>query len=454
MATPILMPKLSFVVTQGTIIEWLKEPGETVTKGEFLLTVESEKAIVDVEAPGNGILGAQLAPPGTTVPVTAVIGYLLEPGEESPQLVLDQTGPESAESTLRLEQPAAAAGPALKERIKASPSAKRLATEHGIDLASIEGSGPDGRILQEDVEAYMQRQTEQKEAGSNRLQVSPVARRVADRLGVDLRGIEGTGPRGRITKQDVEQAAQPTPEKPSVSSPPLSPGLTVEAVELTAIQRVAAERMAQSFRTAPHFYLNVEMDMSRVVEMRTMLLPGIEAKHGVRLSYTDILVYAVGRALRAHPDLNASFEGDALARYKEINPCLAVDTPQGLTVPVFYGADHLSLSQIALRRAEVVQKAQNNRLGGDDLKDGTFTLSNLGMFGIDVFQAIINPPQAAILAVGSIARRPVVVGDALEIRPTMWLTLSVDHRAADGATAARFLQELTGYLKNPYQMLV
>lgn len=452
MATPILMPKLSFVVTQGTIIEWLKEPGEAVTKGEPLLTVESEKAIVDVEAPGNGFLGPELAPPGTTVPVTTIIGYILESGEESPQLVLDQPGTEPATSISRPEPPVAVIEPVSKERIKASPSAKRLATEHGIDLASVEGSGPDGRILQVDVEAYVQRQAEQKEVESDRLQVSPVARRIAIQLGVDLRGIEGTGPRGRITKQDVEQAAQPTPGTPSIA-PSLLPGLTVEAVDLTPTQRVAADRMAQSFRTAPHFYLNVQMDMSRAVEMRASLVPGIEAKHGVRLSYTDILVYAVGRALKAHPDLNASFEGDTLARYKEINPCLAVDTPHGLTVPVFYGADQLSLSQIALRRATVVQKAQDSRLGGDDLRDGTFTISNLGMFGIDVFQAIINPPQAAILAVGSIANRPVVVDDALEIRPTMWLTLSVDHRAADGATAARFLQELTGYLENPYQML-
>lgn len=453
MAIPILMPKLSFVVTQGTIIEWLKEPGDTVERGEFLVTVESEKATIDVEASGNGILGPELAPPGTTVPVTTIIGYILEPGEESPTLALDQPGEDPAESPSSPEQPEPAAEPVKKERIKASPSAKRLAAEEGIDLASVEGSGPEGRILQEDVEAYVHRQAEQKEIEAERLQVSPVARRIAGQLGVDLQGIEGTGPRGRITKQDVEQAAQATPEKPPVS-PPLSSGLTIEAVKLSTIQRVAADRMAQSFRTAPHFYLNVQMDMSRAAEMRASLVPGIEAKYGVRLSYTDILVYAVGRALKAHPDLNASFEGDILARYKEINPCLAVDTPHGLTVPVFYGADQLSLSQIALRRATVVQKAQDNRLGGDDLRDGTFTISNLGMFGIDVFQAIINPPQAAILAVGSIAKRPVVVDDALEIRPTMWLTLSVDHRAADGATAARFLQELTGYLENPYQMLV
>lgn len=457
MAIPILMPKLSFVVTQGTIIEWLKEPGDSIAKGEALLTVESEKAVVDVEAPGSGILGPELAPPGTTVPVTTIIGYILQAGEKAPRLEIEgaasgtgQTGGEPSEGGTERE-----AEPVPGERVKASPSAKRLAREFGIDLALIDGTGPGGRIVQEDVEAHVSRQAEAQQSQEDRVRVSPVARRIAGELGIDLGRIAGSGPRGRITKEDVERAAVAAEDKASAPEPSLLPaGRTVDTMELSTIQRIAAERMALSFRTAPHFYLSVQVDMSRAVELREALLSSVEAKHGVRLSYTDLLVCAVGRALASHPILNASFAGDKLARYAEINPCLAVDTPQGLTVPVFRRADQLSLAEIALRRATVVEKAQGNRLALEDLSDGTFTISNLGMFGIDLFQAIINPPQAAILAAGRIAKRPVVVDDTLALRPTVWLTLSVDHRVADGATAARFLQTLTGYLEDPYRMLM
>jgi len=227
-----------------------------------------------------------------------------------------------------------------------------------------------------------------------------------------------------------------------------------ESLELTSIQRITAERMSLSFRTAPHFYLSVEVDMSQAVAMRETLLPAVETRTGLRLSFSDILVCAVSRALRQHPALNATFEEERLKMYQEVNIALAVDTPRGLTVPVFHAADRLSLIGITRRRAEVVEKARNNRLIPDDVSGGTFTVSNLGMFGIDVFNAIINPPQAAILAVGRIAKRPLVVDDTLQVRPAMWMTLSVDHRVADGATAARFLQDLVRYLEDPYQTLI
>jgi pyruvate dehydrogenase E2 component (dihydrolipoamide acetyltransferase) len=188
--------------------------------------------------------------------------------------------------------------------------------------------------------------------------------------------------------------------------------------------------------------------------MREAFLPDVEAKTGVRLSFTDILLFAVCRALKLHPALNAMFDNGKLFRYKDINVSLAVDTPRGLTAPVFHQIDQSSLFEITQQRAELVKRAQNNRLTLEDLSGGTFTVSNLGMFGIDVFNAIINPPQAAILAVGRITKRPVVINDALELRSTMWLSLSVDHRVADGAEGARFLQDLVNYLENPYRILV
>ena len=443
------MPKLSFIVTQGTILEWLKKPGDSVAKGELLLVIESEKATIEIESPGTGILGPDLAPLGMIVPVTATIGYILEPGEESPELDLDfgefaeaPTGVGTGhldEETVPTEREKRTTD---TRRVKVSPSARRLAQEHGIDLSEVEGSGPQGRIVKKDVLACVEARARPKKKSPVR--VTPAARRLASALDVDLSKVEGTGPGGRVVIEDIKQASQ-------VAS---ALGLTTEPIEMTSIQRIAAERMALSFHTAPHFYLSVQVDMSQAVAMREALLPTIESRIGIRLSFSDILLCAVARALREHPSLNAAFEEDQLRRYREINVGLAVDTPRGLAVPVFHQADRLSLAEVTRRRAEVVERARNNRLLPDDISGGTFTVSNLGMFGIDVFSAIINPPQAAILAVGQIAKRPLVIGDTLQVRSTMWQTLSVDHRVADGATAARFLQDLVRYLEDPYQMLI
>ncbi|MGC8837194.1 MAG: 2-oxo acid dehydrogenase subunit E2 [Anaerolineae bacterium] len=446
MAIKVLMPKLSFIVTQGTILRWLKAPGEEVRKGEPLLVIESEKATVEVESPGTGILGPELAPPGTTVPVTTVIGYILEPGETPPKLDLNIEGvaPAGAVGSGLSEQrpgPSAPEGPAPLQEVKASPSARRLAQEHGVDLAQVKGTGPGGRIVERDVLAYLEER--EAKAQAEAVRATPAARRLAAEVGVDLRAVEGTGPGGRVSVGDVERAVGAA----------LGLGLPAEPVEQTPIQRVAAERMALSFRTAPHFYLSVEVLVDQAVRLREALLPRVEAETGVRLSFSDILLWAVGRALRAHPALNVAFVEGRLYRFEEVNIALAVDTPRGLTVPVLRGVDKMALAQIALRRAELVEKAREHRLGPEDLSGGTFTISNLGMFGIDVFQAILNPPQAAILAVGRVVQRPVVVGGAVQALPTVWLTLSVDHRAADGATAARFLQEVVQNLENPYRLV-
>jgi pyruvate dehydrogenase E2 component (dihydrolipoamide acetyltransferase) len=427
MTIPILMPKLSFVVTQGTIIEWLKKPGESVTKGEPLLVIETEKATMDVEAPGTGILGSDLAPKGTTVPVTTTIGYLLNEGEVSPKLDIGLGEPVAFEApitsgnkplpeeTIQIDQ--GRAGEA--QRMKVSPLARRMANELGLDLTKIIGSGPDGRILQEDIEAFIKASAQLEEKGQQHHPSAP-----------------------------IPLVLQTTP------SPDTNMGLTGEMQELSNLQRITAERMALSFRTAPHFYLDVQVDISQAVSIREALLPDVAAKTGLRLSFTDILLFAVARVLKIHPALNAMFDNDKLYRYQDINLCLAVDTSRGLTAPVFRQADRLSLSEIARRRVELVERAKNNRLSLDDISDGTFTVSNLGMFGIDVFNAIINPPQAAILAVGRVAKRPIVVNDILEVRSTVWLSLSVDHRAADGAMAARFLMNLVDYLENPYRIFM
>ncbi len=412
MATPILLPKVSFVVTEGKIIEWLKKPGDAVEKGAPLLVIETEKASVEVECPASGFLGLELAPAGTVVPVTTTIGYIVDEGEASPKLdlpsgQLGKTAPAENQPTGSQEKTGEA------QWTKVSPLARRIAKELGVDLIMVKGTGPDGRILQEDVQAY----ADSRAAGQ-----------------------------GQVTSHPKAASSEPAPA--------LATNVSGEVQEVSNLQRVTAERMAASFRTAPHFYLNVEVNMSQSALMRQAYLPEVEAKTGTRLSFTDILVFATSRALKAHPALNASFENEKLLRFQDINICLAIDTPRGLTAPVIRQAERLSMFEIARQRYELVERAQNNRLAPADLAGGTFTISNLGMFGIDSFHAIINPPQAAILAVGEIAKRPIVVNDTLELHPMMWLSLSVDHRVADGAVAARFLQTLTAYLENPYQALM
>jgi pyruvate dehydrogenase E2 component (dihydrolipoamide acetyltransferase) len=418
MAISVLLPKLSFVVTEGTIIEWLKKPGDSVSKGEPLLVIETEKATEDIEAPGTGILGPEIAPKGITVPVTTVIGYLLEKGEISPKLDLPigkSTAPANDQGVADVkEQPQEKLG----EAQKVSPLAKRLAKEHNIDLTKIKGTGPGGRILQEDIQPYI-------------------------------------GTIASSTKQiQAVVSISTSPTSSDIPSPVKDDELHGEFHELSNLQRITAERMALSFRSSPHFYLNVQVDMSQAVIWREAMLQESETQTGSRLSFTDIFIYTVSRVLKIHPAMNAVFENEKLFRYTDINLSMAVDTPRGLTAPVVRQADQLPLFEITRKRAALVERAQNNRLSLDELNGGTFTISNLGMFGIDVFNAIINPSQAAILAIGRITKRPIVINDTLELRPTMWLSLSVDHRAADGAVGARFLQDLVNYLENPYRILM
>ena len=450
MAIPVLLPKLSFVVTEGKIIEWLKKPGDQITKGEPLLIIETEKATEEVEAPGTGILGPDLAPAGISVPVTTTIGYILMKGELPPKLdhtfgkgLQLGTSATSVDGQSAVSEGQDGAGNTVEAQwIKVSPLAKRMAKKNGLDLSKIKGTGPGGRILEEDVQAFIA-----LPASSIKLGTAPVPTIIANPAvpaAVDHVSSQSTGDLSKIS----QTATNELPVTETMA------GLPGQLEELSNLQRITGDRMSHSFQTAPHFYLNVQVDMSQAVVMREALLPEVEGNTGVHLSYTDILLFVVSRTLRIHPALNAMFDKDKLYRYQDINLCLAVDTPRGFTVAVIHGADRCSLFEIAKLRAELVERAQNNRLTHADLNGGTFTISNLGMFGIDVFNAIINPPQAAILAVGRIAKRPIVVKDSLEARSTMWLSLSVDHRVTDGATAALFLQHLVTNLENLYRILV
>jgi len=453
-ATEVYMPQLGLTMTEGTVIKWLKTEGDTVTQGEPVVEIETDKVAAEVEAPAGGVLGPILVSEGSIVPVGGLLSHVLAPGEAPPA-----SAPSAAEAL-----PQAASG-ALPEpgiehlpqsvddndgRVVASPRARRLAHELAIELEHVEASGPGGRIVEADVRWY----ADQVGAKSASL-VSPVASRLAEELEVDLARLEGTGPGGRIVKADVERAAAGA----SLLSP--SPAVSVEAgtIEpLQGIRRVVAERMTQSFTSTPHFYLSAEVDAMSLTQVREQLLPEVEAATGVRLTVTDILVKVCAQALVEFPEVNAAWiedaSGSGRVQLTDVNVGIATALDEGLIVPAICHADQLTLSEIALRRADLIERARAGKLKLEDLERGTFTLSNLGMFGVDQFHAIINPPQSVILAVGRIRERAVARDGVVVVRPTLYLTLSVDHRLLDGVQGARFLERVAQLLEEPYLLMI
>jgi len=398
MPVEVYMPKMSDHMKKGTILKWLVEEGAQVEERQPILEIETDKAVGEVEAPTSGILRGIRAGEGAVVPVGETIAFVAQPGEEVPKLP-----------------------PILAEKeAKAAPTAPVTAP------APAPAAKP-GRVL-----------------------ASPVARRVARELGVDLTRVKGTGPGGRIKEADVRAFAELQKAAPA-------PALIEEEVEwldLSTIRRITGERMALSKQTVPHFVLTMEVDMTEAVRLREKLMDRIVAETGQRLSYTALLVKVVALALKRHPLANAEFADGRIKIHRAINVGVAVGVEEGLVVPVIRAADTKSLADITLELKAFQEKASSLRFTPDDLSGGTFTISNLGMFGVDQFSAIINVPQSAILAVGRIVNKPVGLEDgSIGLRPMMSLTLSVDHRVLDGVTGAKFLAEVKDLLENPYLLL-
>jgi pyruvate dehydrogenase E2 component (dihydrolipoamide acetyltransferase) len=389
MPTEIVMPALGMAQESITLVRWLRAEGETVAKGDPLMEVETDKAVVEIEAPASGTLSNVTAAPGDRVPVGNTIAMILAPGERGPKAARQLTGhlvtPAGSEVKKKTQLPAAR-GLVFPGRIAASPAARRIAREKGIDLARVKGTAPGGSIVAEDVS------------------------------------------RAAVGQRPVLPGSVPT-----TASTPLSP-----------MRRVVGERMAQSKQTVPHFYVSVEVDMSAVEGQRTKR-KGQGAK--IVPSVNDWVLWGCARALKEFPSLNSTLAGQGIGVYSEINLGVAVALEEGLVVPVIRNADRLSLKEIAHRSRELTEKAHNKKLLPGDCEGGTFTVSNLGMFGADHFIAIINPPQCAILAVGRVAPRVVPLGEQIAIRAMMTMTLSADHRIVDGAIAARFLQEVKRLLE-------
>lgn len=363
MVTKVLMPRLSLTMKEGTVVQWFKKEGETINKGEPLVEVLTEKVTYDIEAPSSGVLRKILVEEGAEAPVAGTLAVITALDEELPEVIAEPS----------LER--------VEERIIASPAAKRLAKERGVDLAQVRGTGPEGRIVEEDVKKCV----EEKES----------ARRIR------------------------------------------------EVIPLTGIRKVAAERVSLSARTAPHTTLNMEVDMSRAAKLH----------EEAQVSYTDIVAKAVAGALTEHPIMNSTLQDEQIKVFYDVNVGVAVATEKGLIVPVLHHTDKKALQEIASKLKELAEKARQGKLTKDELSGGTFTITNLGMYGVDSFTPIINPPETAILGVGRLTEKPVAENGKIVIKPLMNLSLSFDHRVVDGAPAAQFLQKIKSFLENPKVLL-
>jgi pyruvate dehydrogenase E2 component (dihydrolipoamide acetyltransferase) len=427
MPATVIMPALELAQETGKVLRWLKRPGDTVRKGEPIVEIETDKVTVEIEAPAAGTLRDVSAQEGDVVPVGTTIALIFAAGETGGSAAAAPIAPAAA--------PSAAPGV-----VKASPLARKLAEQHGVDIARI--TTPSGRVEKADVLAYVEGQKAGNGAAAAApariAAASPKARRLAAERGVNLRLVRGSGPGGAVLAGDVPATAA---ARPAAVSP--------AAAGVSNVWRIMAERMTASWTSAPHFYLVREVDVSRLGTWRERA----SAQAGVRITYTDLLVRLVAAAIVRHPRVNVSWKDGAIVQHADVNVGLAVALDDGLVVPVLHRADTLTLAEIATRREDLVTRAQGGKLRPADIQGGGFTISNLGMYGVDAFNAIVNPPQAAILAVGRIADRVVAVNGQAVVQPTMVLTLSCDHRALDGARGAQFIGALADLIEEPLALL-
>lgn len=434
MATQIIMPKLGMAMTEGTVVKWLKQDGDEVTKGEPIVVVMSKKITYTVEAPASGILRI-VAGPKETRAVGQVIGFILSPGELMPEVEMAPPPmPEAVPVEIReAAPPPPPPAPEVPREVRASPAARRLARELGVDLTRVRGTSPEGRITEADVRAYYDQQ--------QYIQATPLARRIAEEEGLDLSQIQGTGPGGRITEEDVLRALEgrkaPVPTLP-------------KTVPFTGMRQAIAERMMESLHSMAQLTLTTRADVTELVGLREVL----SQRWNVRLSYTDFIVKAVALALKEHPILNSSLVGEEIVLHGDVHIGVAVALEDGLIVPVIRHADQKSLPEIHQAVQDLAERARKGDLSVDEVTGSTFTITNLGTYGIDAFTPIINPPEVAILGVGRIFEELALVNGQVAVRSRVVLSLTIDHRIVDGAPGAAFLQTVVRYLEHPALMFV
>ena len=436
MAVKVPMPQVGKAMKEGVVVKWLKDDGARVQEGERIAVVMSKKISFEVKAPGSGILrhAARLK---QTKPVGAPFAYITQPGEEIPA---EAVHPLAVEAEPGAAPAPAPEGAAEKEAfVLASPAARRLAKEKGVELALVQGTGPEGRVVEADIYRFLEEQVarEAAPAAAEEPLATPSAKWLAGERGVDLSQVPGSGPGGRITEQDVEAflAAQPT-------------AAPVGILPFSGMRRAIAEHMLDSLRQTAQVTVTSEADVTDLVKLRTQL------KTEFDLSYTDLIVKAVAKALKQHPRLNSTLIGDEVYLLSEIHIGVAVALEDGVIVPVVRDADRKEVPEIAEETRRLAQGAREGTLSVDEVTGSTFTVTNLGAYGAHYFTPILNSPEVAILGVGRIAEKPAIYEGQIARRSTMALSLTFDHRLVDGAPAAQFLQTVVEILENPYRILV
>ncbi|MGE4484025.1 MAG: dihydrolipoamide acetyltransferase family protein [Oscillospiraceae bacterium] len=435
MANIIIMPKQGLQMTEGTLTQWLKKEGESVKEGEPLFEMETDKLTITIDSTAEGTLLKILHPVGDVVPITLPIAVVGAPGEDYSALLGDAPAAEKetpkAQKTASAESKATAVQPVSGGKIYASPRAKMRAEEKGFSISDVPGTGPEGLVIERDVIAF--------EPSAQK--ASPLAKKLAEQSGVDISGVSGTGSHGKVMADDVRAKAAP----PAPAEAPSVPGELETVIPVKGMRKIIAQRMKESLLDMAQANHRMTVDMSEIVKLREQL-----KALSVKVSYNDFILRATAKALTEFPMVNASMAGDTIILKHYVNVGMAVATDNGLVVPVIKGADKMCLTEIAAKSADLASRTKSNQLQPDEMSGGTFTVTNLGMFEVDSFTAVINPPEAGILAVGRMQKQPVVLADdTIGVKPLMQLSLTYDHRIIDGAPAAKFLLRIKTLLENP-----
>lgn len=472
MPIAIKMPALSPTMEEGTLAKWLVKVGDKVSSGDIMAEIETDKATMEFEAVDEGTIAHIQVEEGTeNVAVGTIIATLAEEGEDAGSVeAMGGSEANPAPKPAPTPEPAPEPTPAAKkdDGIKISPSARKLAEEKGVDVSTLVGSGPDGRIVKSDIEnapagtapkasqvpaATAPAPTPAPAASGERIVASPLARRIAEQKGLDLSQIKGSGPNGRIVKADVENAkpGEAAAPAPAASAPAPTPapaaapagaqdfGIPHEVEKLSTMRKVIAKRLTESKQTVPHIYLTVDIRLDALLKLRSELNAALEPQ-GVKLSVNDMLIKALGKSLELVPACNVQFAGDNMLKFKRADISVAVSIPNGLITPIVEDAGAKAMSKISTEMKDLAGRAKEGKLAPEEFQGGTASLSNMGMFGIKQFEAVINPPQGMIMAIGAGEKRPYVVDDSLQIASVMSATGSFDHRAIDGADGAQLMK--------------
>ncbi len=449
MPTNVVMEALSPTMEEGRLVEWKKQEGEPVAVGDVLAEVETDKAVMELVARAGGTMLKHIVEAGATVPVSEPVAVIGEPGEN-----VGSTGEKPPEKEAQGTQPS----PGQNRPVSMPPAPP-------ADAAAEDRGGTSKRVAQQGNGTESRPAPQRSEEGRGRIKASPLARRIALEKGVDLRAVAGTGPEGRVVARDLESTpvaaatsgAAPAAPLPRRATTPPSGENAYTDVPLSQIRKTIAKRLTQSIGPVPTFYLTIEVDMERVWEAREALTVGqrgsAAAGQEIKVSFNDIIIKAVALALRQHPACNAWWQDDHIRYWNEVHVSMAVAIEEGLITPVIRHADQKSLREIAAESKDLAARARERRLKPEEYTGGTFSVSNLGMLDIEEFTAVINPPESGILAVGRIVEKPVAHGGAAALRRRMRLTMSCDHRVIDGATGAEFLKTLKGMLENPLALV-